>query len=342
MLIAHHFSILPEGVPEWVHLVPAGTFSGVDGRGPFSLADAAAVIARSMAEAGRLPLDENHSTDLAGPAGNPSPARGWIVELQARDDGIWGRVEWTETGAAMMRDKAYRGISPVFIHAKGGEVLGVLRAALTNTPNLTQLTALFHTQETGMDLERLRTALGLPGTADEAAILAAIETHRTAASVHATLAAGVRTAIGLGAEVPDDGILVALNARTAAGGEVARMAATITTLETQVATMQAERARDRAVAFIDGAIRAGKPIVALRDHYIARHAAHPVAVETEVNALVSINAGGAPQNVNPGQPEAAGTLTAGDQFVAARMGIDPKALAEFRQKRATEMQGGAA
>ncbi len=72
---------LDAGVPEWVQLVPAGTFKGADGRGPYTLTNAAAVIAASMAGPNaRLPVDENHSTDIAAPKGEPSPARGWIVE----------------------------------------------------------------------------------------------------------------------------------------------------------------------------------------------------------------------------------------------------------------------
>ncbi|MCD9150122.1 phage protease [Pseudophaeobacter sp. MA21411-1] len=31
------------------------------------------------------------------PKGLPAPARGWITATQARNDGIWGRVEWTGT-----------------------------------------------------------------------------------------------------------------------------------------------------------------------------------------------------------------------------------------------------
>ena len=92
----HLFSALPAGStgqgPEWVHLIPAGTFSGADGRGPYTLHNPEAVITASIA-AGKLPIDENHAIDLAAPKGGPSPARGWIVELQSRTDGLWGKVE---------------------------------------------------------------------------------------------------------------------------------------------------------------------------------------------------------------------------------------------------------
>lgn len=129
--------------PEWVHLIPAGTFRGADGRGPYHVSNPAAVIAASMAAArGKLPLDENHSTQRAAPAGAASPARGWIVELQAREDGIWGRVQWTDEGRALVTNGAYRGISPVFEHAAGGTVMRIRSAALTNDPNLTQLATL--------------------------------------------------------------------------------------------------------------------------------------------------------------------------------------------------------
>ena len=132
--------------PEWIQLLPPGTFSGTDGRGPYHVADADDLIRVSMA-AGKLPIDENHSTDLAAPRGGESPARAWIVDLANRGDdpragGIWGRVEWTQSGTALMADKSYRGISPVFTHARGGRVTRILRAALTNTPNLTQLASL--------------------------------------------------------------------------------------------------------------------------------------------------------------------------------------------------------
>ncbi len=124
-----HFQIpAAAGVPDWVHLTPAGTFSGQDGRGPFTIKDAEDVIRSSM-EVGRLAIDENHAIDVAGRQGQPSPARGWIVEMQARPDGLWGRVEWTSAGKALMEDKAYRGISPVIVARKnGGAVVKLLRA----------------------------------------------------------------------------------------------------------------------------------------------------------------------------------------------------------------------
>ena len=134
-----------QGVPAWVMLVPSGTFKGRDGRGPFHIANPDDVIAETQAqqlEAG-LPFDINHSTDFAAPKGGESPAAGWIKELANRDGAIWGRVEWTALGKESLtrgpnnEPPQYRYISPVFtFDEKTGEVQEILRAALTNNPNL--------------------------------------------------------------------------------------------------------------------------------------------------------------------------------------------------------------
>jgi len=101
------------GAPEWVHLLPAGAVETVDRRGPYRVTDGEKLIAASFAQSPRLPIDENHATDLAAPKGQPAPARGWITALEARADGIWGKVEWTEAGRQLVEDRAYRGLSPV-------------------------------------------------------------------------------------------------------------------------------------------------------------------------------------------------------------------------------------
>ncbi len=90
-----------DGVPEWVHLLPAGVVRTVDGRGPYHCTSLQSVA--DLLGGKRLPIDENHATDKGGKAlGMPAPARGWIVALEARDDGLWGQVEWTGEGRKLM------------------------------------------------------------------------------------------------------------------------------------------------------------------------------------------------------------------------------------------------
>jgi phage I-like protein len=154
------------GAPEWLHLLPRGEARTADGRGPYRITDAAAVMAASL-RGGKLVLDENHATDLAAPKGLPSPARGWIVELQHRANGIWGRVEWTEQGRQLAEARAYRGVSPAIVHRQDGTVTAIARASLTNLPNLSGLTSL-HSKDNAMDFRIMITdLLGLPAEADD-------------------------------------------------------------------------------------------------------------------------------------------------------------------------------
>lgn len=331
-LVIHLFSALPAGpsaaaAPEWVHLLPAGTFRGADGRGPYTLADAAGVIAASMA-AGKLAVDENHAIDLAAPQGRPAPARGWIVEMQARDDGLWGRVEWTATGAQLVTDHAYRGLSPVIVaRERTGQVVRVLRAALTNDPNFA-LTSLHH-RSPDMDLTKLREALGLAADADEAAILAAATAARTALSTHAADLGRIAQAAGLtdtAGEATPDRLVVHLQALGAAAKGTTELAKTVIELQTQIQTMQSTHARDAAERAIDKAIADGKPIKPLRDHYVARHMKDPAGVASELAALPSIHGGGTGGRRDPA-PGADG-LDDGDRRVVALMGLDPATFAQ--------------
>jgi phage I-like protein len=159
----------------WVHLLPAGVFSGRDGRGPYDAAAADEIIAASRDYAGRclIPIDYDHQIDNAKANGKPAIAAGWIKSLQSRADGIWGLVEWTAKAAAHIAGKEYRYLSPVMGVDRSGKVSGILRAALTNNPNLNQLTGIAAMEAENMDkfIVELRKLLGLPDDADEQAIM---------------------------------------------------------------------------------------------------------------------------------------------------------------------------
>jgi len=43
-----------------------------------------------------------------------SEAAGWIVGLEGREDGLWGRIRWTPEGEAAVRDGRYRYLSPAW------------------------------------------------------------------------------------------------------------------------------------------------------------------------------------------------------------------------------------
>lgn len=125
--------------PEWVHILPAGRFSGADGRGPYQ-ADTSSLLAEFTNRAKGRPLliDFSHQS-MAAAGSTAGTAAGWVVEMQARDDGLWGRVEWTPAGRKALKNKDYRYLSPVFRHTANGTITSILNAGLVNNPNLSDL-----------------------------------------------------------------------------------------------------------------------------------------------------------------------------------------------------------
>lgn len=339
--------------PPWIMLMPTpkdGVILTVDGRGPYRVSDPARLAANSMPSPRvPLPIDENHSTDLAAPEGRPSPARAWITELQARDDGthgpagIYGKVDWTESGKQLLADKAYRGISPVFMHDAGNTVTRILRASLCNNPNLRDITAL--QTETNMDLlVELRKILGLPETADAAAVLAAVKDKMSGGAV-ATQAAALQsqvTAIAKAAGLKDDAepaaVLQAVT--TLAAKKDAPGAAEFTALQTELASVttklnafQADAAKARATTYVDAEIAKGRVgVKPLRDHYITMHTADPARVEKEIGALPVIGPSGALQTP-PGNKDGKIALSAEQTATAKLLGIKPE---DYAKTLATE------
>ena len=164
----------------WVHLLPSGHIGGRDGRS-FNLINAQDVINKSMTGVD-LPIDYEHAIDT-NPQARAIPAAGWVKELQAREDGIWGRVEWTDAAHRMIAGKEYRYLSPVLMYdAKSKEVHRIIGAALVHRPNL-NLKALSseHIAATPIEdaLTPIRLALGLNEQADAAAIIEALGVNVT-------------------------------------------------------------------------------------------------------------------------------------------------------------------
>jgi len=223
-LVAHRAATEPDAAasaPEWVQLIPGGEFAGRDGRGPYRIADPAALVAAFAALGMPAAIDYEHQSDLWDGLPGPTPAAGWIVAVEHRGDdadgGLWGRVEWTERGAALIASREYRYLSPVFYHhAESGEVLALVGAGLTNQPNL-HLRALsralhrYHYLEPAMpadtDLaERVRYMLELPVTATPAELVEHLQRLIARLGAADSVAAEMRRALDL----PDDADPVAL------------------------------------------------------------------------------------------------------------------------------------
>lgn len=293
---------------DWIMVLPQGMngmIATVDGRGPFRTGDGQNLqkIANESLHAagGRIPIDENHATDLAARNGAPSPARGWVTAFDVRADGIYARVEWSATGAQLMSEKAYRFISPVITHDKANNVLRILRASLTNTPNLRGMAAL-HSTEKDMDLlAKLRTMLGLADDADEAAVLAKLEGWVKADKPEAMSA--IAKAVGLKDDADATTVLSAVTTLAAKPGEqsatilslqstVTGLQAELTTVTTSLNTLQASAKKEKAIAFVDGAIKLGRVgVKPSRDAFISMHAEDPAKAEKIINAMPVLQSG---------------------------------------------------
>ncbi len=292
-----------DAVPEWINLLPAGPVRTMDGRGPYSVASMAALIAASLPAGQKLALDENHATDKGGAAlGMPAPARGWIVALEARDDGLWGKVEWTGSGRQLMADKAYSGVSPVIAHTKDNKIVRLLRASLTNTPNLQGLVSL-HSEEETMDWKaKLIELLGLDGSADDAAIEAALMAKMKAKAADPSVDLMSQNLIG-------HPTVIALQSE-------------LTAATAKITALIEGTARKDAIAFVDGAIREGRVgLKPLRDDYIALHMEDPARAEKLIGGMMRLTGSTAAAAVVVDENGDRG-LTAVDHQVMAMFGVD--------------------
>lgn len=145
------------GAAPWVRLMQVGAVRPCshDRRAPLFARDAGAIVAATRSVGLPLPVDYDHQTDRAASNGRPAPAAGWIVDMEARSDGIFGRVEWTARASAMIAAGEYRYLSPVFHFCKERrEITRILRAGLTNDPALSG-TALGHVEDVALsEVER--------------------------------------------------------------------------------------------------------------------------------------------------------------------------------------------
>ncbi|RWR26795.1 hypothetical protein D2T29_19655 [Sinirhodobacter populi] len=323
--------------PDWIHLIPAGAeIVTQDGRGPYRVIDPQAVAA-SLTPGGKLPVDENHAIDLAAPRGEQSPARGYIVELQARADGIWGRMDWTESGRALMADRAYLGISPAVIHDGQKRILGIARASLTNKPNLRGLTALH--METDMSLAAVAKALGLAEDAPEDTVLGAIGKLTQPQTALQSQLTEIGVALGVAKDAAPEAILAA--ARTVAigtdGAKIVALQSELSSVTLQLNEIRQSTARSAAEAFVDGEIKRGRVgIKPLRDHYISMHMQDAPRVEKEIGAMPVLN-GGSPVVTTTVKTEGGEIALQSEQIEAARaLGLSRETYAAMLKAEAEE------
>jgi phage I-like protein len=153
----------------WLPMVPAGSFTGKDGRSWVN-DNPDAVVANFVK---KRPFDIEHSTHIKGPAGEPAPAYGWITKVENRNGEIWGFTEWNSEGKEMIEQKQYAFYSPAFTFDETTkQVLALASSGLTNDPNL-NVPALNRKEDNPMKLPQLIiAALGIDAeaTAEQAVV----------------------------------------------------------------------------------------------------------------------------------------------------------------------------
>ena len=311
--------------PEWIELLPAGVFYGRDGRGPFRLDDPTAVIASTTAmqmNAG-IPIDYDHATDFGAPEGRPAPAAGWIRELEVRDGAVWGRVEWTARAASSIVAREYRYVSPVFqFDPKDGTVTRLLRAGLTNNPNL-HLTAIAASHTTAAENEtrdermefptqELRDLLNLDGDASVADVVAKVRELRAAADAASSQSTSTH------AHDPAHYVAIAEFERAL----------------TELNALKAERARERAAHTVEDAIRAGKIVPAQREWAIAYCAADARGFQAFAAKQPSIIGENLGLSGTPPADRRAGMLNAAELAICAQLGLKHSEFVNRKRGRA--------
>lgn len=269
----------------WIKLIPEGSFRLRDGRGPFAVigqAELQKIVDRTKAHLGatELMIDYDHQGAelfLGQTVGARAEAAGWIAELQARPDGIYGRPEWTDEAWAKIAARQYRYISPFFLPTKSGGIDKLLNVALVNMPALDlSAVAAFskNFQPEDEPMNSIAKALGLAETASAEAILAALNERNGKIAVAAGLkpdaafdavlsavtgiagAVGkIAVAAGLKADTGADAVITAVAA--AAKGD-AVPSAMYTELSNQVETLKAAITERDVTEAVKAATEAGK------------------------------------------------------------------------------------
>ena len=127
--------------------------------------------------------------DHASARGGSTEAAAWCNSLEVDDNGLQGVFNLTPKGLELVKNRSYRFVSPGWTLSPDGTPVSLCSVALTNRPNL-PVKPVVNADGTGgqdpedpnsrkdnpeMDIKKLAAALGLPETATEEEVLAAIK-----------------------------------------------------------------------------------------------------------------------------------------------------------------------
>lgn len=205
--VALNYAVLVDGVPLSVQLSPFGEFALHDG-GKMNGAvqhctrDAFEAMVANWKAAGSpdILVDVDH----ASATGGSTEAAAWARNLRVEDCGLCADFELTPRGRNLIGGRQYRYVSPGWTLSADGTPLALCSVGLTNRPNL-PVKPVVNADDAGgrdpddpkpdneghqtMDIKMIAAALGLPETATEEEILAAVKAMKDKEAAAAEAAA---------------------------------------------------------------------------------------------------------------------------------------------------------
>lgn len=296
--------------PQWVELIPAGPYvRGLDGREwLFNEGSQQLVLSTFTGRGIDLVIDWEHATQHRAPVGEAAPASGWIKRLEIREGALWGNVAWTLAADTQITTRQYRFLSPVFDYIEStGQIVRLVSAGLTNTPNFTMTALNQEGQPQEFTLVKypaaLLTLFGLTETATEDQVIAAATNLK-------------QTAQAANAEKSD------IN-RFMPRADYDLAVARATNAEQQLATLQKAEHNKAVEAEIQGALTTGKITPATVDYHRAA-CSEQVGLDRFREFVKAAPAVGDPSGLGNGQPPKTSTaLNAEQQAACTQFGIDP-------------------
>lgn len=266
----------------WVHLAPYGDFDNSQGLQRFERKDADEIVKNFSSLMANVAPAIFGSPVYIGHPDHPAFAErykdgrayGRVKGLEARPQGLFANVKWSEAGWKLLQEEAYNGASVNWRLRKEGAVwrpFSIKSVGLTNEPNI-PVQPLTAANEKGKTMwKELAKLLGLPETATEqqtyekAVVMAnelptlrgqvtSLTTERDTARTTLTTVQGEVTAA-------NEKATAAITRATTAEGQVQTLTSKVQTLETAKTTAETNFANERAArikGILDDAIVVGR------------------------------------------------------------------------------------
>lgn len=332
-------------------IVPFGSFSGRDGRGPWHLRDKAhaeQVITATKAFLNGVDMVVNydHQSEFAAVPGVGGVARaaGWINAdtLEVGPDGIYASAEWTPPAEAALKAREYRYYSPHFRAAKGtGELTKIVNVGLTNSPNI-EVSALASQEagafNEGSPMKKIAmllsasalTALGLKADSEDEAAINAIDKLIEEHGKDAAVLASVRSKFKLADDAGEEAVLAAIATAAAPGEPDPSKFVPIDALK-DVQAKLGELQEDKVLAAVDAAIEQGKLTPAQKDWAVKLGKQDMPALNSFLDTAPAFKGG----KVIEGQPGTeTSKLTEEERVVCSTMGWSEEEFLAQKKKEA--------